>query len=42
MYLDLVTKMHLVFLCAALADLRGQIAGFFQAHQTLQHFMQQS
>ena len=29
-------EMHLVFECAAMADLRGQFPDNFQAHQTMQ------
>ena len=34
-------EMHLVFECAAMADLRGQFPGIFQPHQTMQQFMWQ-
>ena len=33
--------MHLVFECAAMADLHGQFPDIFQAHQTVQQFMWQ-
>ena len=34
-------EMHLVFECAALADLHGQFPDIVQAHQTMQQFMWQ-
>ena len=34
-------EMHLVFECAAMADLRGQFSDIFQPHQTMQQFMWQ-
>ena len=34
-------EMHLVFECAAMADLRGQFPYIFQPHQTMQQFMWQ-
>ena len=34
-------EMHLVFKCAAMADLRGQFPDIFQPHQTMQQFMWQ-
>ena len=39
---DFADDMHLVFECAARADLHGQFPDIFQAHQTLQQFMWQS
>ena len=32
-------KLHLVFKCAALADLRGRFPDIFEAHQTMQQFI---
>ena len=34
-------EMHLVFECAAMADMRGQFPDIFQPHQTMQQFMWQ-
>ena len=34
-------EVHLVFECAAMADLRGQFPDIFQPHQTMQQFMWQ-
>ena len=34
-------EMHLVFECAAMADLRGQFPDIFQPYQTMQQFMWQ-
>ena len=34
-------EMHLVFECAAMADLRDQFPDIFQPHQTMQQFMWQ-
>ena len=38
---DFGDEMHLVFECAAMADLRGQFPYIFQPHQTMQQFMWQ-
>ena len=38
---DFGDEMHLVFECAAMADLRGQFPDIFQPHQTMQQFMWQ-